>query len=112
MRAFLMTDQLNQLHWAMLKSVLVVLALLPIGQFLFDLLAHAEGSSQIMIGFFTISMMSASVILAFLTALKSTVVECDLVETKSQQWLFNIYRQVPMMTFVAIIMYLVSGVAF
>ena len=112
MRAFLMTDQLNQLHWAMLKSVLVVLALLPIGQFLFDLLAQAEGSSQIMIGFFTISMMSASVILAFLTALKSTVAECDLVENKAQQWAFKLYRQVPMLSFVAILMYLISAVAF
>lgn len=110
MRAFLMTDQLNQLHWAMLKSVLVVLALLPISQFLFDVLASAEGSSQIMIGFFTISMMSASCILAFLMALKSTVTECDLVETKSQQVMFKLYRQIPMIFFVSILMYLVSGV--
>lgn len=109
MRAFLMTDQLNQLHWAMLKSVLVVLALLPVSQFLFDLLANAEGSSQIMIGFFTISMMSASCILAFLSALKSTVAECDLVETKSQHVVFKLYRQIPMVFFVVILMYLISG---
>lgn len=110
MRAFLMTDQLNQLHWAMLKSVLIVLALLPTSQFLFDVLSTAEGSSQIMIGFFSISMMSAGCILAFLSALKSTVVECDLVETKSQHLMLKIYRQIPMVFFVSILMYLISVV--
>lgn len=110
MRAFLITDQLNQLHWAMLKSVLIVLALLPMSQFLLDLLSTAEGSSQIMIGFFTISVMSASCILAFLAALKSTVAECDLVETKSQHMLLKIYRQIPMLFFVSILMYLISVV--
>ena len=110
MRAFLVTDQLNQLHWLMLKSVLMILALLPLSQFFLDLLANTEGSSQIMIGFFSISMLSASCILAFVTALKTTVTECDLVETKAQQLLFKAYRQIPMLSFVAILMYLISTV--
>ncbi|WP_375555069.1 hypothetical protein [Acinetobacter baumannii] len=29
MKAFLVLDELNQFHWAMLKSVLLILALLP-----------------------------------------------------------------------------------
>ena len=109
MRAFLMTDQLNQLHWGMLRSVLIILALLPMSQFLFDLLSNAEGSSQIMIGFFTISVMSASCILAFITALKSTVSECEFVENKIQEVMFKVYRQMPMVFFVSILMYLISG---
>ncbi|MBP4269123.1 hypothetical protein ITF75_15200, partial [Acinetobacter baumannii] len=32
MKAFLVLDELNQFHWAMLKSVLLILALLPIAE--------------------------------------------------------------------------------
>lgn len=109
MRSLLMSDSLNQLHWTMLKSILVILALIPISNTLVGLLATAEGSSQIMIGFFTLSMMSASCILAFIAALKSTVIECDLVETKAQKAMFKVYRQIPMVFFVSILMYLISS---
>ncbi|EMX6336266.1 hypothetical protein ACETI2_000323 [Acinetobacter baumannii] len=52
MKAFLVLDELNQFHWAMLKSVLLILALLPIAEVSLKLWLSTEGSSQIMIGFF------------------------------------------------------------
>ena len=30
MKAFFLLDELNQFHWAMLKSVLLILSLLPV----------------------------------------------------------------------------------
>ncbi len=56
MKAFLVLDELNQFHWAMLKSVLLILALLPIAEVSLKLWLSTEGSSQIMIGFFALSM--------------------------------------------------------
>ena len=51
MKAFFMLDELNQFHWAMLKSVLLILMLLPITEGALSLWHATEGSSQIMIGF-------------------------------------------------------------
>lgn len=51
MKAFLVLDELNQFHWAMLKSVLLILALLPIAEVSLKLWLSTEGSSQIMIGY-------------------------------------------------------------
>ncbi len=48
MKAFLVLDELNQFHWAMLKSVLLILALLPIAEVSLKLWLSTEGSSQIM----------------------------------------------------------------
>ena len=56
MRTFLLTDKFNQLHWMMLKSILMILAILPISHGLLNLLTQAEDSSQIMIGFLGISL--------------------------------------------------------
>jgi hypothetical protein len=51
MKAFFMLDELNQFHWTMLKSVLLILMLLPITEGALSLWQATEGSSQIMIGF-------------------------------------------------------------
>jgi hypothetical protein len=72
MKAFFMLDELNQFHWAMLKSVLLILMLLPITEGALSLWHATEGSSQIMIGF-ALSMLSAWFVLCFLSALKTTV---------------------------------------
>ena len=73
MKAFFMLDELNQFHWTMLKSVLFILSLLPISEGALSLWQTTEGSSQIMIGFFALSMLSAWFVLCFLSALKTTV---------------------------------------
>ncbi len=70
MKALILSDEINQFHWSMLKSVLLVLSILPASQGILHLWQTTEGSSQIMVGFFAISMMSTLFVLCFWSALK------------------------------------------
>ncbi|MBN6533118.1 hypothetical protein JZM40_15940 [Acinetobacter pittii] len=106
MKAFFVLDELNQFHWAMLKSVLLILTLLPISQGALTLWQTTEGSSQIMIGFFALSMLSAWFVLCFLSALKTSVWRhADLI-SKYKQFLFKTYRYVPMLFLSSLVAYL------
>lgn len=106
MKAFFMLDELNQFHWAMLKSVLLILTLLPISEGALTLWQATEGSSQIMIGFFALSMLSAWFVLCFLSALKTTVWNhIDLI-SKYEQFLFKAYRYIPMLFLSSLVAYL------
>ncbi|MGE8645857.1 hypothetical protein [Acinetobacter vivianii] len=106
MKAFFMLDELNQFHWAMLKSVLLILTLLPISEGALTLWQTTEGSSQIMIGFFALSMLSAWFVLCFLSALKTTVWNhIDLI-SKYEQFLFKAYRYIPMLFLSSLVAYL------
>ena len=96
MKAFLVLDELNQFHWAMLKSVLLILALLPIAEVSLKLWLSTEGSSQIMIGFFALSIVSAWLMVSFFTALKTSVWQTKQMASKYEQLLFKAYRYVPM----------------
>lgn len=96
MKAFFMLDELNQFHWAMLKSVLLILMLLPITEGALSLWHATEGSSQIMIGFFALSMLSAWFVLCFLSALKTTVWDNQEMISRYEQLLFKAYRYIPM----------------
>ena len=69
MKALILSDEINQFHWAMLKSVLLILSLLPISQGILHVWNSTEGSSQIMVGFFAISLMSTWLALSFWSAL-------------------------------------------
>lgn len=71
MKAFFMLDELNQFHWAMLKSVLLILMLLPITEGALSLWHATEGSSQIMIGFFCIKHVECMVCTVFSKCLKN-----------------------------------------
>ncbi|MDR2062670.1 MAG: hypothetical protein LBQ29_14870 [Acinetobacter sp.] len=106
MKAFFMLDELNQFHWAMLKSVLLILALLPMSEGALTLWQATEGSSQIIIGFFALSMFSAWLVLCFLSALKTTVWHrADLI-SKYEQFLFKAYRYIPMLFLSSLVAYL------
>lgn len=85
MKAFLVLDELNQFHWAMLKSVLLILALLPIAEVSLKLWLSTEGSSQIMIGFFALSIVSAWLMVSFFTALKASVWQVKQISSKYEQ---------------------------
>ncbi len=100
MKAFLVLDELNQFHWAMLKSVLLILALLPIAEVSLKLWLSTEGSSQIMIGFFALSIVSAWLMVSFFTALKTSVWQTKQMASKYEQLLFKAYRYVPMVFFI------------
>lgn len=106
MKAFFMLDELNQFHWTMLKSVLLILSLLPISEGVLSLWQTTEGSSQIMIGFFALSMLSAWFVLCFLSALKTTVWDNQEMISKYEQLLFKAYRYIPMLFLSSLVAYL------
>jgi hypothetical protein len=106
MKAFLVLDELNQFHWAMLKSVLFILSLLPMSEGALSLWQTTEGSSQIMIGFFALSMLSAWFVLCFLSALKTSVLNNHELISKYEQLLFNAYRYIPMLFLSSLVAYL------
>jgi hypothetical protein len=106
MKAFFMLDELNQFHWTMLKSVLLILMLLPITEGALSLWQATEGSSQIMIGFFALSMLSAWLVLCFLSALKTTVWNNDETISKYEQLMFKAYRYIPMLFLSSLVAYL------
>ena len=106
MKAFLMLDELNQFHWTMLKSVLFILSLLPISEGALSLWQTTEGSSQIMIGFFALSMLSAWFVLCFLSALKTTVWDNQEMISRYEQLLFKVYRYIPMLFLSSLVAYL------
>ena len=106
MKAFFMLDELNQFHWTMLKSVLFILSLLPISEGALSLWQTTEGSSQIMIGFFALSMLSAWFVLCFLSALKTTVWDNQEMISRYEQLLFKVYRYIPMLFLTSLVAYL------
>ena len=106
MKAFFMLDELNQFHWTMLKSVLFILSLLPISEGALSLWHATEGSSQIMIGFFALSMLSAWFVLCFLSALKTTVWDNQEMISRYEQLMFKVYRYIPMLFLSSLVAYL------
>ena len=106
MKAFFMLDELNQFHWTMLKSVSLILMLLPITEGALSLWQATEGSSQIMIGFFALSMLSAWLVLCFLSALKTTVWNKDETISQYEQLMFKAYRYIPMLFLSSLVAYL------
>lgn len=111
MKAFLILDELNQFHWAMLKSILFILSLLPIVQVSLNLWLGTEGSSQIMIGFFALSIVSAWFMVSFVAALKASVWQCKTVVSKSEQFIFKGYRYIPMLFLTSLVSYLTTELA-
>lgn len=109
MKAFIISDEINQFHWAMLKSVLLILSLLPISQGILNLWNATEGSSQIMVGFFAISLFSALFVLCFWSALKVTVLKLKQEQSSVlEQSIVSIYRYIPMLFLASMISYLVT----
>ncbi|HQV25095.1 MAG TPA: hypothetical protein PLS76_05035 [Acinetobacter sp.] len=106
MKAFLILDELNQLHWTMLKSVLLILSLLPISEVALNAWQTTEGSSQIMIGFFALSLFSTWFVLCFVSALKTSVWHRDEFISSYEQLLFKAYRSVSMVFLSSLVAYL------
>lgn len=112
MKAFILSDEVNQLHCTILKSVLFILALLPASIFLLDLWQHTEGSSQIFIGFAAISVFSALSILGFIFALLASTLK--LTEEKLfsalERRVLQVYRTIPMLFMMGIMSYLATRI--
>lgn len=108
MKALILADEINQFHWAMLKSVLLVLSLLPISQGIVHVWQATEGSSQIMVGFFAISLLSSLLVLSFYSALKVTTLGAPTDEISVlEQRIVRIYTHLPMLSLASMLSYLV-----
>lgn len=107
MKALLLSDEITSFHWAMLKSVFLILSLLPISQFFLNILYDADASSQIMIGFLAVSVFSALAILSFCSALNlmSTQLKINFT-SKIEQYLVLFYRYIPMFLLAVMVSYL------
>ena len=108
MKAFVLSDEITQFHWAMLKSVLLILTILPLMNGAVTLWQHTDGSSQIMIGFFALSVMSAWLVVCFMTALKATLWQVQTQHSVMEQKIFQAYRYVPMLFLSSLVAYLTS----
>lgn len=107
MKALILSDEINQFHWSMLKSVLLVLSILPVSQGILHLWQTTEGSSQIMVGFFAISMMSTLFVLCFWSALKASVVQFKQEQAFAfENGIVQIYRYIPMLSLASMLSYL------
>ena len=70
-----------------------------------------EGSSQIIVGFFAISLFSTWAVLSFWSALKATVLTLDQVQiTALEQKVVMFYRYTPMLFLAGMVSYLVSQI--
>ena len=109
MKALMIADEIGEFHWSMLKSVLLILSLLPMSQGILTLWHATEGSSQIMVGFFAISLFSALFVLCFWSALKATVLSLKQQQISAlEQIVVNVYRYIPMLFLTAMMSYLVT----
>ena len=109
MKALMIADEIGEFHWSMLKSVLLILSLLPMSQGILTLWHATEGSSQIMVGFFAISVFSALLVLCFWSALKATVLSLKQQQISAlEHRVVKIYSYIPMLFLAAMMSYLVS----
>ncbi|KAA8733925.1 hypothetical protein F4V57_07705 [Acinetobacter qingfengensis] len=102
MRTFFLPDELSRMHWAVLKTVFLTFLILPISHFLAQMIGSVQGSSQIMVGFIGISLISATIIIAFTAALKMTIWQTSIAVNPTQQIVLRLYRHVPMLFFVSL----------
>ena len=109
MKALMMSDEINQFHWSVLKSVLLILSMLPLSQGIAHVWQSTDGSSQIMVGFFALSLLSSMFILSFWSALQATVLKLKEEQSSAfEQRIVGLYRYVPMVSFAAMMSYLVT----
>lgn len=108
MKALFLSDEINQTHWGMLKSALLILSLLPICQLLLQLWQGTIGESKIVVGFMAISTFSALTIVAFISALLASVLQLKHQSemTRFEQRILQVYRYVPMLLLTCMICYL------
>lgn len=111
MKALILSDEINQFHWSVLKSVLLILSILPLNQGILHVWQSTEGSSQIMVGFFALSLFSSLFILSFWSALQTTVLKLKQHETTAfEQRVVGLYRYVPMVALATMMSYLVAQI--
>ena len=108
MKTLLLSDEVNQFHWSMLKAVALIVALLPLSVLFQQLWQSTEGGSQIVVGFMAMSVFSATAVIGFYYAIHATVMplqgEAD--AERLQQHVLQLYRYLPMTSLAMMLSYL------
>lgn len=111
MKALFLSDEINQFHWSMLKSVLLILSLLPMSQVFLNVWQDLDASSQIMMGFLGLSVFSAVAIISFYQALNATVSTFNLDDlSKFDVVLVKVYCHLPMLFLAGMLSYLAAQI--
>lgn len=106
MKSFIFSEETYRIHRALLKSILLTLSLLPLTGQLEQLWQMTGGSSQIILGFFALTLLSALLSVCFYTALKVSLLPFSHLSDHKEQWIFRIYRLLPMWFLVTMLAYL------
>lgn len=102
-------EPINQLHWRILKTVLFILSILPAQEGYMQLWKISHESSQIILGFFAVSLFCSWLSIGFIWALQMLQQPSSIVISDVEQRLIKYYRQVPMLFFVMLVAYLSSN---
>lgn len=110
MKSLILSDEISLFHWTMLKSVLMVLSLLPMSELFMNLWNSTDANSQIMVGFMGISIFTALSIISFCGALKATVLNLVEVNNTFEAMMVKIYRYIPMLSLLSMMSYLATQI--
>lgn len=101
---FLISDRITILHLNVIKTVTSILILFPVIQYCINTVQDTQGSNQIMFGFFALTLVISALILAFISALHISVWQADDLEfDTTEQKMLMLYRHVPILVFVGLI---------
>ncbi|WP_343598027.1 hypothetical protein [Acinetobacter sp.] len=102
-------EPINQLHWRVLKTVTLILGLLPVQEVYVQLWKISQESSQIIFGFFAVSLFYSWLSIGFICALQMSHMSLSLARSDVEQRLIQYYKQVPMLFFVLLVAYIGSN---
>ncbi|MEB3767013.1 hypothetical protein [Acinetobacter sp. MD2] len=111
MKTKILSIPVHQLHRKVLKTVLIILAILPIAQVYVHLWHISHASSQIVLGFFAVSLLCSSFMVGFICALQVLHLPLLAELTALEQRIVTYYQRVPMLFFVILVAYISSDAA-
>ncbi|WP_151708511.1 hypothetical protein [Acinetobacter brisouii] len=107
MKALFLKDEIHELHWKMLKAISLIAGLLP-AQHIANILWHvSDAESQIVLGFFALSLFYACASLGFIAALHVLNASMTLEHNLLEQRMIKVYQHVPMLFLAGVVSYLV-----
>jgi len=105
----LLLDDVHELHWKMLKSVCLIASLLP-AKHVADVLWHvSHAESQIVLGFFALSLFASCASLGFIGALIILTLSVNDIKHPFEQRIIRIYQHLPMLFLAGVVTYLVMN---
>ncbi|MEB3753543.1 hypothetical protein [Acinetobacter sp. MD2(2019)] len=101
-------EPINQFHWRILKTVGLILAILPVQQAYLELWQISQASSQIVFGFFALSLFCSWLSVGFICALQLLQFPVSTIFSDAEMRVVKYYKQLPMLLFVLLVAYISS----